>query len=131
MPELLARCTPLKVEHAKDRQPLEAEHVYIIPPNRFLTLDQGLFLLKEPVDRRALRGTIDHFFRSLAAAQQERAVGIIMSGTGTEGTLGLKAIKAEGGSRCLVRRLTSSTIGMCSYRTQGAIRHASTDTHHT
>jgi two-component system CheB/CheR fusion protein len=97
MPELLSRSTTLKVEQARDRQPLERDHVYIVPPNRFLTLDQGLIRLQEPIDRRALRGTIDHFFRSLADAERERAIGIILSGTGTEGTLGLKAIKAENG----------------------------------
>ena len=50
MPELLARSTPLSVEHARDRQPLEADHVYVIPPNRTLTLDQGLIHLHEVAD---------------------------------------------------------------------------------
>ena len=70
MPELLARTTPLSVEQAHDRQPLEANHVYIIPPNRTLTVDQGLLRVREVADRRGLRGTIDHFFRSLAADQR-------------------------------------------------------------
>src|SRR5262249_23746585 len=69
----------------------------IIPPNRHLTIEQGLIRLREPVDRRGLRGTIDHFFRSLAEDQHERAICIILSGTGTEGTLGARAVKAEGG----------------------------------
>jgi chemotaxis methyl-accepting protein methylase/signal transduction histidine kinase len=97
MPELLARTTPLSVEQAHDRQPLEANHVYIIPPNRTLTVDQGLLRVREVADRRGLRGTIDHFFRSLAADQRSNAVGIVLSGTGTEGMLGARAIKAEEG----------------------------------
>ncbi|MBI4485875.1 MAG: PAS domain-containing protein [Acidobacteria bacterium] len=97
MPELLAKSTALTVAQARDRQPLEADHVYIIPPNRSLTIDQGLIRVREVADRRGLRGAIDHFFRSLAEDQHEKAIGIVLSGTGTEGTLGLRAIKAEGG----------------------------------
>jgi chemotaxis methyl-accepting protein methylase/signal transduction histidine kinase len=97
MPELLAKTTPLHVEQAQDRQPLEADHVYIIPPNRTLTIDQGLLRVREVADRRGLRGTIDHFFRSLAADQRSNAVAIVLSGTGTEGVLGARAIKAEEG----------------------------------
>ena len=85
------------VEQAQDRQPLEADHVYIIPPNRTLTVDQGLLRVREVADRRGLRGTIDHFFRSLAADQRSNAVGIVLSGMGTEGMLGAQAIKAEEG----------------------------------
>jgi two-component system CheB/CheR fusion protein len=95
--DLLARATPLRVETARDRQVMERGHVYVIPPNRHLTIEQGLIRVREPVDRRGLRGTIDHFFRSLAQDLHERAVCIILSGTGTEGTLGAQAVKAEGG----------------------------------
>jgi chemotaxis response regulator CheB len=62
MPELLAKSTTLGVHQAQDRQPLEADHVYIIPPNRALTIDQGLIRVREVADRRGLRGSIDHFF---------------------------------------------------------------------
>lgn len=97
MPELLAKSTALTVEQARDRQPLERDHAYIIPPNRTLTLDQGLIRVREVADRRGLRGTIDHFFRSLAESQHDQAIAIVLSGTGTEGTLGAGAVKAEGG----------------------------------
>jgi two-component system CheB/CheR fusion protein len=97
MPELLSRITGLTVEQARDRQPLETDHVYVIPPNRTLTIDQGLLRVREVADRRSLRSAIDHFFRSLAEAEQDRAVAIVLSGTGTEGTLGARAVKAEGG----------------------------------
>jgi two-component system CheB/CheR fusion protein len=62
MPELLAKSTTLAVHQAQDRQPLEADHVYIIPPNRSLTIDQGLIRVREVPDRRGLRGSIDHSF---------------------------------------------------------------------
>jgi two-component system CheB/CheR fusion protein len=97
MPELLSHVTGLTVEQAHDRQPLERDHVYIIPPNRTLTIDQGLLRVREVADRRSLRSAVDHFFRSLAEAEKDRAVAIVLSGTGTEGTLSARAVKAEGG----------------------------------
>ncbi len=97
MAELLAHVTGLVVEQAHDRQPLEVDHVYVIPPNRMLAIDQGLIRLQEVADRRGLRGSIDHFFRSLAEAERDRAIAIVLSGTGTEGSLGARAIQAEGG----------------------------------
>jgi chemotaxis methyl-accepting protein methylase len=97
LPALLAKCTPLKVQQASDRALLEANHVYIVPPDGRLTLDRGLIRVTKSIDRRARRGTIDRLFRSLAADQRERAVAIILSGRGTEGSLGLRAVKAEGG----------------------------------
>ena len=112
MPELLARSTTLGVHHAQDRQPLEADHVYIIPPNRSLTIDQGLIRVREVADRRGLRGAIDHFFRSLAEDQHDSAIAIILSGTGTEGTLGLRAIKAEVGMVMAQAPDTASQSGM-------------------
>ena len=76
MAELLSHVTGLTVEQARDRQPLELDHVYVIPPNRTLTIDQGLLRVKEVADRRSLRGAIDHFFRSLAEAERDQAVAI-------------------------------------------------------
>lgn len=112
MPELLAKSTTLSVEQARDRQPLEVDHVYVIPPNRTLTLQQGLLRVQEVADRRGLRGSIDHFFRSLAAGHGANAVGIVLSGTGTEGTLGARAIKAEGGLVMAQAPETASQPGM-------------------
>jgi chemotaxis methyl-accepting protein methylase/signal transduction histidine kinase/PAS domain-containing protein len=112
MPELLAKSTTLGVHQAQDRQPLEADHVYIIPPNRSLAIDQGLIRVREVADRRGLRGAIDHFFRSLADDQHDDAIAIILSGTGTEGTLGLRAVKAEGGMVMAQDPDTASQSGM-------------------
>ena len=97
MPDLLARATSMRVAHARDRQTLEANHVYVIPPNRSLTVEGGQIRVQTVEDRRTLRGVIDRFLRSLAGDQHGRAVGIVLSGTGTEGALGVRAIEAEGG----------------------------------
>jgi chemotaxis methyl-accepting protein methylase/GAF domain-containing protein len=112
MPELLAKCTPLTVRQARDRQPLEGNHVYVIPPNRTLTLEKGLIRVREVADRRGLRGTIDQFFRSLADDLHERAICVVLSGTGTEGTLGLRAVKAEGGMVMVQAPDSASQPGM-------------------
>src|SRR5262245_10385523 len=112
MPELLGRATSMRVEAASDRQVIEPNHVYVIPANRHLTIDQGLIRIAEPVDRRGLRGTIDHFFRSLAVDLHERAICIILSGTGTEGTLGATAVKAEGGMVMAQDPQTAGQAGM-------------------
>jgi len=112
MPELLARASTLSVEQARDGQSLEADHVYVIPPNRTLTISQGLIRVREVADRQALRGSIDHFFRSLADAQRDRAIAIVLSGTGTEGTLGARAIKSEGGMVMAQAPETASQPGM-------------------
>ena len=114
MPELLANVTGLTVSHAQDRQPLEADHVYVIPPNRTLTIDQGLVRVREVADRGSLRGVIDHFFRSLAVAEGERAVAVVLSGTGTEGTVGARSVKSEGGLVIAQAPETASQPGMPS-----------------
>ena len=95
--QLLGRRTAMPVIEVEDRMPVEANHVYIIPPNTSLTISGGVLHLSEPVLQRGLRMPIDHFLRSLADAQHEKAIGIILSGTGTDGTLGVRAIKGEGG----------------------------------
>ena len=97
MPELLQRATALKVVQVKDRTRVRPNAVYVIPPNRDLSLLRGVLHLLTPVGSRGLRLPIDFFFRSLAEDQQERSVGIILSGMGSDGTLGLKAIKEKAG----------------------------------
>lgn len=97
MAQLLGKQTAMPVAEAEDGQRLEADHVYVIPPNHYLTLHKGVIQLSAPPDRGAGQTAIDPFLRSLAADQQERAICIILSGTGSHGSLGLKAVKAEGG----------------------------------
>jgi two-component system CheB/CheR fusion protein len=95
--ELLSRTTALKVVTIADGMKVKANHVYVIPPNADLAILHGaLHLMTAPLERGP-RLPIDYFFRSLAADQGDAAVGVILSGTGTDGCLGLKAIKAAGG----------------------------------
>jgi two-component system CheB/CheR fusion protein len=112
MVELLTKVTPMRVVQIADGMQIEPNCVFMIPPNRSLTISQGTLHLTEPVERRGMRVPIDVFFRSLAEDQQERAIGIILSGTGTEGSLGLKAIKASGGMTIAQAPETASYEGM-------------------
>ena len=96
MPELLAKHTTMKVLRAEDKLELKGNHVYVIPPNVALSMD-GCSLRTTSLPPSSDRKLIDLFFRSLATDQHENVVGIVLSGTGTDGTLGLKAIKEHGG----------------------------------
>lgn len=97
MPELLQRATKLKVMQVKDRTRAEPNCVYVIPPNSDMSVLRGVLHLLAPLEMRGLRLPIDFFFRSLAEDQREQSVGIILSGMGSDGTLGLRAIKEKAG----------------------------------
>ena len=97
MPELLQRITPMKVTQARNRMKVQVNCVYVIPPEKDLSILHGSLFLLDPVSRRGLRLPIDFFFRSLAGDQRERAVGVILSGMGSDGTIGLRAIKESAG----------------------------------
>jgi chemotaxis methyl-accepting protein methylase len=97
MPELLQRSTGMKVVQVKDQTKVQPGRVYVIPPNKDMSVLHGVLHLLEPVSPRGLRLPIDFFFRSLAADRGERSVGIVLSGMGSDGTLGLRAIKEKGG----------------------------------
>jgi len=97
MAPLLSKQTRMPVMEAEEGQRLEANHVYVIPPNHCLALHEGVIQLSAPPSRGAGETAIDPFLRSLAEDQQEQAVCIILSGTGTHGSLGLKAVKGAGG----------------------------------
>ncbi len=89
MAELLQRATAMKVVQVKDRMKVEPDRVYVIPPNKDMSILHGVLHLLEPAAPRGLRLPIDFFFRSLADDQQERSIGVILSGMGSDGTLGL------------------------------------------
>lgn len=93
LPELLQRLTPMKVLSAGNRMKILPNHVYVIPPNKVLSVIRGSLFLFAPVAPRGLRLPIDFFFTALAKDQHERAIGVVLSGMGSDGTLGLKAIK--------------------------------------
>jgi two-component system CheB/CheR fusion protein len=95
--ELIRRCTRLPVFEVEDGMVVESNCVYVIPPSYDMAFLNGVLQLLEPTAPRGQRMPIDFFFRSLAQDQRERAIGIVLSGTGSDGTLGLRAIKAEGG----------------------------------
>jgi two-component system CheB/CheR fusion protein len=97
MPELLQRATVLKVIQVTDRIQVRPDRVYVIPPNSDMSLLHGTLHLLPPTAPRGLRLPIDFFFRSLAEDQRERSAGILLSGMGSDGTLGLKAIKERAG----------------------------------
>ncbi|WP_202799969.1 chemotaxis protein CheB [Schlesneria paludicola] len=96
--QLIQRSTPMPVVEIEDQMRVEKDHIYVIPPNRDLSIFSGRLHLLEPAERRGLRLPIDFFFRSLAQDQKERSVGVILSGMGSDGTLGLRAIKEMGGT---------------------------------
>ncbi|HMF16463.1 MAG TPA: chemotaxis protein CheB, partial [Gemmataceae bacterium] len=97
MVELLRKYTPMPVQEAGEGMAVEANNVYIIPPNKYLTISKGVLRLTGPVERARSSTSIDFFLRSLAEDLEEKAICIIMSGTGAHGALGLKAVKAYGG----------------------------------
>jgi len=97
MPELLQRGTRMPVIQAQDRLKVEPGHVYVIPPNKDMSILHGHLHLFNPGAPRGLRLPIDFFFRSLADDRQDRSVGVILSGMGSDGTVGLRAIKEKAG----------------------------------
>jgi len=95
--DLLKSYTRMQVMEVKDGVKVEPNTVYVIPPNSDMAILNGLLHLMEPTAPRGLRQPIDFFFRSLSEDRKEKAICIVFSGTGTEGTLGLREIKGQGG----------------------------------
>ena len=97
LPELLQRVTPMSVRQATHGMSIEPDCVYVIPPNAELSVVDDLLSLATPLEPRGMRLPINVLFSSLARAQGEQAIGVVLSGMGSDGTLGLQAIKAVGG----------------------------------
>jgi two-component system, chemotaxis family, CheB/CheR fusion protein len=95
--DLIRRYTRMQVFEVTDGMVVQPNCAYIIPPNRDMAFLNGRLQLMEPSAPRGQRLPIDFFFRSLAQDQRERAIGIVLSGTGSDGTLGVRAIKGQGG----------------------------------
>lgn len=112
MAELLQRATPMAVSEVADRTRVQPNCVYVIPPNKDLSILHGVLHLLDPLQPRGLRLPIDYFFRSLAADMQERAIGVILSGMGSDGTLGLLAIKERAGLALVQDPATAQHDGM-------------------
>jgi len=95
LPQVLSRTTSLPVTEARDGEEVLADHVYVSPPFADVTINGGVLHLGTPQTRAVM--PIDLFFETLAEDQESRAIGVILSGTASDGTLGAKAIKADGG----------------------------------
>ena len=97
LPSLLSKCTAMPVLEAKDGTAVEANGVYMAPGGINLAILHGILHFMEPPTKERVPLPIDYFFRSLAEDQKQRAVGIVLSGTGSDGSVGLRTIKAESG----------------------------------
>ncbi|WP_421621442.1 chemotaxis protein CheB [Alkalilimnicola ehrlichii] len=97
LPQLLQRVTAMPVREAEHGLPVAADHVYVIPPNTELTLAGGALHLAKPMEPRGMRLPVNVLFASLASALGGRAIGVVLSGMGSDGTLGMQEIKAVGG----------------------------------
>lgn len=97
MDELLARHTAMPIHKVEQDMAIAPDSVYLIPPNKMMTIDAGRFRLTERDHRHVLNLPIDHFFTSLAEESRENAIGIVLSGTGSDGSRGIRAIHAAGG----------------------------------
>ncbi|HEY2049830.1 MAG TPA: chemotaxis protein CheB, partial [Caulobacteraceae bacterium] len=95
--ELLGKVTSMSVVEAIDGAPVEANSVFVIPPDSTLTIAGGRLRVAQPAPPRDHRRPIDTFFQSLAADQGENAIGVVLAGTGSDGSLGLAAVKESGG----------------------------------
>ena len=96
--EILSRATALPVHEVTNKLRVQPNHVYIIPPNTCMSIASGVLKLRARQEQgRTPHHSIDFFLESLAKDQHERAIGIILSGTASDGTLGLEAIKGENG----------------------------------
>ena len=118
MPELLQRTTKMKVFQAKDSLVVNPNCVYVIPPNKSMSILNGTLHLFAPIETHGLRLPIDTFFRSLALDRQEKSIGIILSGMGSDGSLGIKAIKERSGIVLVQDPQTAKFNGMPTSATE-------------
>ncbi|MEY3897613.1 MAG: hypothetical protein RLZZ214_3134, partial [Verrucomicrobiota bacterium] len=110
--ELIRRFTRMQVFEVEDGMVVRPNCAYIIPPNHDMAFLNGTLQLLQPTEPRGQRLPIDFFFRSLAQDQHERAIGIVLCGTGSDGTLGVRAIKGEGGMVMVQKPETTEFDGM-------------------
>src|SRR5215472_8205929 len=111
MTELLSRATRMTVSQVQDGIRLKPNQVYVIPPGQDMTMSDGVLRLARR-ERAGLHMPIDTFFRSLAAELRSNAIGVILSGTASDGTLGVAAIKNEGGITFAQDTISAKYSGM-------------------
>ncbi|MEO8572786.1 MAG: chemotaxis protein CheB [Pyrinomonadaceae bacterium] len=110
--EIIQRETQMPVEQVTETVKVEPNKVYVIPPAKHLEMTDGVITPRDPVRRKGVRVPIDRFFRTLADAYGTKAVSIILSGTGTDGTLGMKHIKGRDGFAIVQDPLDAEYDGM-------------------
>lgn len=111
MADILGKYTEMKVMQAENGTPAEPNTVYLIPPKKHMTIEDGRLFLTEYI-HGTLNHPIDIFFSSLAAEKKEKAIAVVLSGTGTDGTNGIKAVKENGGLVIAQRPETAKFDGM-------------------
>lgn len=97
LPELLQRVSGMEVVEVEDSMTVKPNRVYVIPSNKTMSILNGVLYLFEPLESRGLRLPIDYFLFSLADDQHENAIGVILSGMGSDGSAGVRAIKEKNG----------------------------------
>ncbi|MBI5675072.1 MAG: hypothetical protein HZC48_04455, partial [Nitrospirae bacterium] len=112
MPELLKKHTSMRIAVVEDGMKVEPDCIYLNPPERDVAVMNRVFHLISPPESQPVRLPIDFFFRSLANEKGDKAICIILSGTGTDGTLGLKTIKGEGGMTMVQDAIQAKYDGM-------------------
>ena len=111
-PELLGKCTSMPVTEIDDGMRVKPDHVYTNPPDKYVLIRQGTLHLASPDERRDRRLPIDQFFRTLGEDQHEKAIGIILSGSGADGAVGFRSIVQEGGLVIVQQPETAQFDGM-------------------
>ena len=97
MDELLARCTNMAIRIVEDGMTTEPNTIYLIPPRKNMSIFHGKLFLEDQRNKKSLNLPIDIFLRSLAADKENHAIAVILSGTGSDGALGVRAVKEAGG----------------------------------
>jgi two-component system, chemotaxis family, CheB/CheR fusion protein len=110
--ELLSKETAMPVKEVTDGMRVEPDHVYVIPPNASMSIKDHTLNLRPREESRGLHMSIDQFMRSLAEEQGPRAIGVILSGSGSDGTLGIAEIQAQGGLTFAQEETTAKYDGM-------------------
>ena len=110
--EILSNCTPMPVSEAKNNERVEPGHVYVIPAHYDLQIHEGCLKLSPRTASAGLHFPIDLFFRSLAQERGNQAIGIILSGVASDGTQGLRSLKAAGGMTFAQDPVTAKFAGM-------------------
>jgi two-component system CheB/CheR fusion protein len=97
LPQLLSKSSPMPIHQVQDGMPVQPNNIYVIPPNANMALVEGRLKLVPRGESPEVHMTFDYFLRSLAEARGNRAIGVVLSGTGSDGSLGVTAVKAAGG----------------------------------